>query len=197
MFKKWTNKTNLEILEIFRKNIFSQLSLSQIEKSLGLSHHPTYRRIKQLQSEGLIISKGRDYVLDVANPETIEALYILSRMDRFIFMNSYKNDLFKRLGDNFEEDSTIECAIIFGSYARAEQTKSSDLDIFLITSTNKKINLSFEAMYDVKTSIIYSSKKEFISMIKDRKKIIKDLYLEGIMIKGNLYKILSDNYGDW
>ena len=34
-------------------------------------------------------------------------------------------------------------------------------------------------------------------MIKERKKIIKDLFTEGIIIKGNIYKILAENYKEW
>lgn len=196
MFKEWTNKRNLEILSLLRKNIFRGVPLAEIEKNLLLTHHPTYRRIKQLEKEGIVFKKEGNYRLDLKNPETVEILYFLSRKEKLEFIASFKNDLFKQLDKQFNERKDVEFAIIFGSYARREETKTSDLDIFIV-SGKKEINKSFEVMYNVKSSLIVATKEEFIKMLKERKKIIRDLFVEGIALKGNVYEILAEHYTEW
>lgn len=196
MFKEWTNKRNLEIISLLRKNIFRGISLAEIEKNLPLTHHPTYRRIKQLEKEGIVFKKEGNYRLDLKNPETVEILYFVSRKEKLEFITSFKNDLFKQLDKQFNERKDIEFAIIFGSYARREETKTSDLDIFIVSS-KREVNKNFEAMYNVKSSVIIATKEEFIKMLKDRKKIARDLFTEGITLKGNVYEILAEHYTEW
>jgi len=196
MFKEWTNRKNLEIIALLRKNIFRGVPLAEIEKTLPLTHHPAYRRITQLERDGIVLKKEGNYRLDLKNPETVEALYFLSRQEKLEFIASFKNDLFRQLDRQFNGRSDIEFAIIFGSYARGEETKTSDLDIFLV-SGKREINRSFEAMYNVKSSIIVATKGEFIKMLKDRKKIARDLFTEGIVLKGNIYEILAEHYAEW
>lgn len=196
MFKNWISGKNFEIIEFLRKQIFSGFSIIQFEKNINLSHHPTYRRIKQLEKARIILHAEGNYRLNLKNPETIETLYFLSRFDKLNFINSFKNDLFKKLEKQFCDDTEIESAIIFGSYARKQWKKTSDLDIFIV-SKNSKINKCFETMYKIKSSFIFATKDEFIRMIKDKKNIIKDLFTEGIILKGNVYKVLSENNNEW
>ncbi len=196
MFNEWTNRKNLEIIALLRKNIFGGVPLTQIEKALSLTHHPAYRRITQLEKAGIALKREGNYRLDLNNPETVEVLYFLSRKEKSEFIASFKNDLFRQLDRQFKERSDIEFAIVFGSYARSEETKASDLDIFIV-SGKREIDKSFEPMYNVKSSIIVATKGELIKMLKDRKKIVKDLFAEGIVFKGNIYEVLAEHYAEW
>ncbi|MBI2630023.1 nucleotidyltransferase domain-containing protein [Candidatus Pacearchaeota archaeon] len=196
MFKKWTNTKNLEIVSLLRKDIFRGFPLSEIEKRLKFSHHPAYRRIKQLEKDKIVLKKEGNYRVNLKNPEAVEILYFISRREKLEFVNAYKNDLFKQLEKQFNENNDIEIAIIFGSYARKQETRASDLDIFIV-SNRRKIDRSFELMYNAKSSVIYATKEEFVKMLVERKKIVKDIFTEGIVLKGNIYEILSSYYVEW
>src|SRR3989338_3663782 len=117
MFKKWTNKRNLELIEAMRKNIFDGFSMAELEKKLKLSHHPAYRRVKQLEKDKIVFRKDGSYRLNISNPETAEILYFLSRKEKLEFAESFVNDLFRQLERQFDESNETEIAIIFGSYA--------------------------------------------------------------------------------
>ena len=78
---------NIDIIRIFKDDIFSTVSVSQIEKTLGLSHHPTFRRLKVLEQNAVVVKRKGGYAINVQNPLVYEILKFLSEFEKIEHAN--------------------------------------------------------------------------------------------------------------
>lgn len=72
---------HIEILRIFKEEPFSVIPASQIEEALGLSHHPTFRKLKSLESNGILIKKKGGYSLNVKSEIVLEIMRFISNIE--------------------------------------------------------------------------------------------------------------------
>ena len=79
-----------------------------------------------------------------------------------------------------------EAIVIFGSCAKGENDKKSDIDLFVISNIKKEIGLSvFEKKLKAKIQLFIKNKNEFIAMQKENKNLANSI-LNGIIVKGYL-----------
>ncbi len=173
-------KLNFTILEL---EIFSFLSIKagenlsqrEIAKALAVSPTAVANAVKNLTKKNLIklektktinfISFNRD------NPKAIE----LKRVENL------KQTYLSGLSDFLEEKLAGSTIILFGSYARGEDTKTSDIDIAVIGRKEKPLTLeSFEKALDKKINI------NFYDSWKDIHKNLKNNILNGIILHGSV-----------
>lgn len=75
---------------------------------------------------------------------------------------------------------------LFGSYAKSENHKNSDIDLFIICDKIIKIDLSyFEKKLNCEIQLFIHNKEEFIKMKKDNKELLNNV-LNGIKLSGYL-----------
>jgi len=73
---------NIDILQLFKDDPFSNLTASDIEKKLGLSHHPTFRKLKLLESGNVLLKTDGRYSLNMQNKLVFEIMKFLSNVER-------------------------------------------------------------------------------------------------------------------
>lgn len=175
-----THKLNFTILEL---EIFSFLGikagekLSQRETAKALKVSPTAvsNAVKNLTAKNMIkvektktinfISFNRD------NPKAVE----LKRVENL------KQIYLSGLSDFLEEKLAGSTIILFGSYARGEDTKTSDLDIAVIGRKDKPLNLeTFEKTLNRQINI------NFYNSWKDIHIHLKNNILNGILLHGSV-----------
>ena len=132
----------LQLLEVWRSNLFTELSIAEIMKISGKKTKPwVFNTLKQLVQQRLLISTRKGnldlYGLNLNNPLLLQALQ---------YLEVQKNLLFPLLSIVEEALSAIPirtyCLLIFGSYAERKQKNDSDLDLcFLVENkiVEKKI----------------------------------------------------------
>lgn len=80
-----------------------------------------------------------------------------------------------------------EAVILFGSYAKGENNKNSDIDLFIISNIKKELsslNLSeFEKKLKTKIQLFIKNKSDFIKLQKENKNLVNSI-LNGFVIKG-------------
>ena len=131
-------KKELQIIELFRKNIFSDFTILEIMKRLGTkSYSWTYNSIKKLQKEDIILieRKGQSQLcrINLHNQKTIAYLGLLEEL------NALEKNIpnFKKISELMPLDFHI--LIITGSYVDKKFNKESDLDVVvIIDSENEK-----------------------------------------------------------
>jgi len=131
-------KKELQIIELFRKNIFSDFTILEIMKRLGTkSYSWTYNSIKKLQKEDIILieRKGQSQLcrINLHNQKTIVYLGLLEEL------NALEKNIpnFKKISELMPLDFHI--LIITGSYVDKKFNKESDLDVVvIIDSENEK-----------------------------------------------------------
>ena len=73
---------NIDILRLFKEELLSTLSTSEMERRLSLSHHPTFRRLKMLEANNVIVKTGGGYVLNLKDDSVQEIMRFLSNIEK-------------------------------------------------------------------------------------------------------------------
>ena len=76
---------HIDVFRAFSDEPFSTLSTSEIERRLGLSHHPTFRKLKLLEDAGLLIKQKegkKGYSLNLQNELVVEIMRFVSNVQK-------------------------------------------------------------------------------------------------------------------
>jgi len=94
--------------------------------------------------------------------------------------------LYKRLYEFLNEISPEGPAVIFGSYAKGNQTKTSDIDILCVTDNNAvmKIAQTFKTKYDLNIQVVVVKLNDFKNIKRDNPEFWGDLVEYGIVLDG-------------
>ena len=163
------------ILEFFLKNPTSKQHLREIARQTDFSPAGTLKSLKKLQKEGIITqTKNRAVTIYKANTTSPKWLP-LKRI--YNLQSLYYCGLIQSLKESYNEPEAI---VLFGSYAKGEDTEQSDIDIAIITKENASIGLkTFESRLSRKINIVEVdtalSKNEFLNTL------INGIVLEGYL----------------
>jgi predicted nucleotidyltransferase len=166
------NYNKYKILKIFLFNPSESFRLRELSRLTKISPPSVINYLGQFEKQGLIkIYKKTDIPFYKANPESEELsffrkLAVLYELD--------KSKLVDYLWDNLAP----EAIILYGSYAKAEFTEQSDIDLFII-GKEKPMNLNeFEKRLNAKVHLMFES---------DAKNIpekLKNNLCNGVVLKG-------------
>ena len=181
---------------MFKKDIFTSLTFKQIKQKSGQkSNNIVQIALKEFQKHGIVKTKKTGdvitYQLDLNN-RTLSYLNIINESEISeskipkMSLDNIKNRLFKY--------TEFFILIVFGSYAKNEATKKSDLDIAVIAEsehTKKEITPFLETIkrreilqidYHVFTRV------EFLEMLKaDFENIGKQIFKNSIIYYGYIF----------
>ena len=165
----------LRVLEIFAIEPMRIHYIKEVAKKIDLAPTSVNLHIKYLLQNKLIVKKRGD-IFDgySANRDN----------DDFIFYKKILNLIkLKESGlINFIKDSLYpEAIILYGSYAKGEDTEISDIDLFIITKLKKRLEIGkFENVLKRKIHII---EEESLSRLP---KELRTEIINGIIIQGYL-----------
>lgn len=114
------------VLNYFFLNPQESLYINELARQLSLDKRNLVKKIRQLENEGLLISRSRGNL----------KLYSINQ--KFPLYKEYKNIILKTIGfekelkDVLRETAGIEKAYIYGSYAKDKMDVHSDIDILVI-----------------------------------------------------------------
>jgi predicted nucleotidyltransferase len=161
------------------------------------------REFSRLVERGVIRQKqeGREryYALNIANPKTRalcqlfeserrEALYRRNRR-----LSWAMEEFSKRIFDFLPQ---VQSLVLFGSAARGEMTKTSDVDILVIvpnltqqsfdqlTNDVDKLARDVTATYPLALAPITMSVKDFENAAREKKRIVQDVLRDGLILFG-------------
>lgn len=179
------------ILECFFPTL-ERRTAKEIEVKSGLSHETSFRLLKGLvEKEYLKESKvGKTNVYDIIkNEESIPVMHhvfsqiCIKKIGKF---REKHNLLYRRLYELLNEIDPEGPAVLFGSYAKGNETKTSDIDL-LCATTNKnveKILKIFKTKYNLNIQVVVIKPSEFKNIKKDNPVFWKDLIEYGIVLDG-------------
>lgn len=166
--------------EIFRLMCLKsgeKLNLSDISKIIKVSVTAVSKAVPLLENQGLIkIEKDKKMNLTLItlnrdNRKIIE----LKRAENLKMIYEYG------LKDYLEDEFVGATIILFGSYSKGDDTKTSDIDIAIIGRKKKNINLNeFEVKYERKIII------NFYPSFNNIHKHLKENIFNGIVLVGGI-----------
>ena len=178
-------ETELKILSSFFPE-GKEITLKRIMEKSKLSYEPVYRTVKELCDKKLVFEKrfGKTsiYELNYLKEEV--------KLDFFFYAKERLSQFSKNNGVIAKALSLIEDVdflAVFGSYAKGNATKESDIDIICVSSRKKEIEheiygLKYSTNLDFAPVVI--PKKEFGKIKKENEVFWNDLVKFGIIFKG-------------
>ncbi|OYT32589.1 hypothetical protein DRJ22_03170 [Candidatus Woesearchaeota archaeon] len=195
------NKEELKIINIFRKNLFAELTLQEIMKILKKkSYNWTFNTIKKLSETLLIMQKkGKtNFIkLNLKNKLTIAALEFLDKKE----ISEKKIPIIDELIASISKKTVFFILLVFGSYAIGKNQKGSDIDIAIITEnsrTKKEIKPYIKEVTRLSTipADVYTfTQKEFKKMLlNDEENLGKQIFRKHCLAYGNeaYYNIIDE-----
>jgi len=170
-------------------------SIMKLSKEIGIDYKNTYNLVKNLYPE--IISKEKIGNTNLVKLNLIPNQKIYSvenkRAKEFLFRNP-RLRLVKK--DIEEINYPFMIVLVFGSYVKNIQTKSSDIDICIISDNKGKIKELIQVLnlLSLKLEIQGFTTNEFISMIeKTQNNLGHEIIKSNILLYGieNYYNLIS------
>ncbi len=123
-----------KIKEYFFINPTIKLRVRQIEREVKVPLHSAIRYTKELENEGILkmedIANIRIYAGDRISKD------FLYEKRLFNIQKLYISGLIEFLTEELSNPTIV----VFGSYARGEDTEESDIDLYIETATKKSVN---------------------------------------------------------
>ena len=177
---------NLNILSIFSGDYTLKMHGREISRLSNTGQRTTSNYLKFLEKEKILVSeiKGRtkDYSLNLNN-ESVKHLLVMAeefRTIKFIESKYGIKDFFASVSDLING-----FIIVFGSYAKNQADKQSDLDVLIIGSYNKEKFKKIANRYPYKLHLINMTKAEFIKGIRKKDNFSVEVIKHHIIIKGH------------
>jgi predicted nucleotidyltransferase len=162
-----------EILELLFDYPTTSFSEREISRNLGVSPTAVSNALEGLETQAFVEVKKK-FMLDIRlNPKN-ESVPFMKRVSNL--RKIYTSGLAQLLDETFP-GSTI---VLFGSYAHGEDTERSDIDIAIIGSRERKMNLdALEKILRRRVNVQF-----FHSMKIDKE--LKENIINGITLKGHM-----------
>ncbi len=181
-------KNQVDILNMFRKDVFLKASIKNIADRMKKSYPRVYEAVKKFEKEGVLMIErvGRSDIVSVdLNEKTISFLSFLEEQEAFKKNIPHSRDIL-----SIQELSNF-IIIITGSYSSGKATKKSDLDLVIIIPDDKD-SVALHKLIENKTLIwqppihLYVFKqKDFIEMLlSEEENYGKEIFKNRIILKG-------------
>ena len=169
----------LKLLKPFLEEPHREFNVREISRLTGLNPTTCSRYLSSLLKEGYLTrKKERNLILYSADTESWT--YRDFRVYRNI-QNIRNSGLVRHIE---EELGYPEAVILFGSYAKGENTMRSDVDLFILSEEKKKLELSsFERKLQAPIQLFIHTRREVEDM-KTRNKELLNNILNGILLSG-------------
>jgi len=168
-----------KIIEFFIKEPEKEFHIRQISKITGKSPTTISKYLKGLEKQGILKSESR-----------LNHLLFKADIDSSKFKREKLNYNLNQISDSGLVDyinkyfNHPEAIILFGSFAKSENTSKSDLDILIISSSKKQIDLDkFEKRLGFSVQIFIRSNEQIEKMKKTNKELLNN-FLNGIILSG-------------
>ena len=133
-------KEQFNILSVFKKDIFASLTFKQIkQQSRQKSNNIVQIALKEFQKQDIVKTKETGdvttYSLNLNNNLTLSYLNLINESE--ISKNKMPKNILEDIKNRIFRYTELFILIIFGSYAKSEATKKSDLDVAVIVESEQ------------------------------------------------------------
>ena len=169
----------MQILKHFIEEPEREFHIRELAKITKTAPTTATVYLEDFKKENLLEkSKSRNVILFKAN---LENPLFKEIKKHYNIINILKSGLLEYLNEQLNYPEAI---ILFGSYAKGENTKNSDIDLFILTESKKEISLKqFEEKLIPEIQLFIYNKKELNNLKKINKDLLNNI-LNGIKLSG-------------
>jgi predicted nucleotidyltransferase len=161
-----TEDNKVRILRLFFEGPNERLHLREVARRVGLSAPGAMKILRSLETESMVKKKQTVVTVEYQGNYDNEKFMALKRALNLYSLHS--SGLVSKIVDFYK---IPECIVIFGSYAKGEDTRESDIDIAVMTGMKEYPQLDiYESDLKRKISLhlidnIQNEEKEFINTL--------------------------------
>ncbi len=176
MFTK-INRIGWEILEIFFNDPSDSFHLRKVAKKIGVSPRTAKKHLSALEEEEFVNSEEEGVYLNYKASKNQKfkdwkMLYNIRKV-RDSGLVEYLNKKFK-----------FPLIVLFGSLSEGNDSKKSDIDIFVLASSKKGLDLKkFKKNLGKEVQLHLRTKKELLKMKKKNPELLNNI-VNGIVLSG-------------
>ncbi|MEK6983486.1 MAG: nucleotidyltransferase domain-containing protein [Nanoarchaeota archaeon] len=187
-------KEQLNIVSVFKKDIFASLTFKQIkQQSRQKSNNIVQIALKEFQKQDIVKTKETGdvtaYTLNLDNNLTLSYLNLINESE--ISKSKVPRKILDDIKNRFFKHTEFFILIVFGSYSKNKVTRKSDLDIAIIVeteTTKKEITPYLETIKRREVITIdyhIFTRTEFLEMLKaDFENVGKQIFKSNIVYYG-------------
>lgn len=146
-------KLESKIVNLLAKDAEEKFTINEISKKLNEYYSFVHRTVNKLHKEGVIIKikAGKSYLcsLNLENEKTLALIKLGEIEKKEEFYNANKE--LKLILDDFVESALkqhgVAAIVLFGSYAKGQETGESDVDMLIITKRKIDIDKTAKEIY--------------------------------------------------
>lgn len=166
------------------KNMHKSYTMHELSSILKIPYASFYRAVQNMRDLLIVkrIGQAKSISLDISQITMQSYLTIASDEEKKQFVK--KRSLFRAIQNDLDVNDVI---LLFGSYAKGEESNHSDIDIMIINKQGKKtVTFSkYEVLYKKEINPIYFNEREFKAMLKDSKENVGKQALKGHVVLNN------------
>ncbi|MFP4195564.1 MAG: nucleotidyltransferase domain-containing protein [Candidatus Woesearchaeota archaeon] len=172
------NKYKIILYLAKKQDMFTLHELSRLTQ---IPYTSFYRTIQTMDDVVNIRTKGKSKLIKIKWNEITRAyLTIASFEEKKEFLQQHT--VMRKI-----DEKARDIAMVFGSYAKGNYTKHSDIDIMVINDDGKRtVRFSgIEMLYDIKVNPLFFSREEFLKMLQDDEENVgKQAMKDHVLISG-------------
>lgn len=168
----------MNTVNIFLKSPEKQFHIRELSRLLKKSPTTISKKLKELEKKEILISEKKygHLLFKLNENKTTKRL-----RQNYNLKTIEKLNLIEFLEDHYNFPEAI---VLFGSFAKGENNKNSDIDILIISPKTTEPNLEkFEQKTGHKIHLFVHSKKE-LSKLKDKNKELFNNWINGNVVYG-------------
>ncbi len=168
------------IAKHFYKEPQREFHIRELAKITKKSPSTVAKYLQKWAKEGLLKEK-KQYNHKIYRANTESEIFKEKKRHNNL-LNIRKSNLIEHLNKTYNHPEAI---ILFGSYAKAENTQRSDIDLLIITEKKNKEDLKkFEKKLEHNIQVFTKTKKEIEKTKKENKELLNN-WVNGITLSGH------------
>jgi len=187
-------KEQLNILSVFKKDIFSSLTFKQIkEQSKQKSNNIVQIALKEFQKQNIVKTKETGnvtaYQLDLGSNLALSYLNVINESE--VNKKKFPKEILEEIQKRVSKYTEFFILIVFGSYVKGKAAEKSDLDIAVVAEseqTKKEITPFLETIKRREIKPIdyhVFTRSEFLEMLDaDYENLGKQIYKNSLIYYG-------------
>ena len=179
---------DMQILKFYLSDYNIRIHVREISRLLNINHRSVSIALKRLEDKGVmkhdLVGRSKQYFLNLDNIVTKE--YIKNAESEATVKLIENHFIIKKLLTDMPQYLRSMPIIIFGSYARGEETKKSDIDMLIIGLENtktlaKKIN-EFSDTYKINIHLQKSTQEKFELGMREKDNLIVEIVKNHVIL---------------
>lgn len=181
------NQTTLKILGLYANDYNKSLHLRQIAREIGVDVKAVLMQLKRLEQANILSSavkgRNREYTLNKGNIITRQHMVMAEIFASARYLQD--NFLIKKVASEIGPlaDGPV---LLFGSFAKGQANKDSDIDLFFITDKkiDRKAIIEISRLLDRDINVQSAGKSRFLEGLYSQEPLMMEVVANHIVLKG-------------